>query len=174
MNYYITLVPFTRVNESWANNQIDTTPIDQKIQHHLISGNATSCDTQFQAGFYKNVTLDIVAETVYNYPYPCITEKTTRAIACKKMFIIVGPAGVLNLLHKKGFETFGDVIDESYDLILDPVKRFLSLQQSILNFVSKPLPEIRSIYQQKLDVCEHNFQNLIGLESQEIKEIYGN
>lgn len=172
MNNYLSVLPWTRVNEKWVNNNIDCSPINFSFKHKIISGVPGSDNTRFQPDFYKKIAIDIVAETVYNYPYPCITEKTLRPIACKKMFIIVGPANVLQLLHDKGFKTFDDIIDESYDSISDPNERFLRVQKSILDFVSRPLKEIQSIYKQKMDVFEHNFQRLVLLEELEIKEIY--
>lgn len=172
MNSYLNVLPWTRVNEKWINSNIDHSLINSSFKHKLISGKPGSDDTRFQPDFYKKIALDIVAETVYNYPYPCITEKTLRPIACKKMFIIVGPANVLQLLRNKGFRTFDDIVDESYDSIFDPNERFVRVQKSILDFVSRPLEEIQSIYKQKMDVFEHNFQRLVLLEELEIKEIY--
>jgi hypothetical protein len=174
MNNYLTVIPFTRVNELWVNHQIDVTPVNQSFRHALIEDAANSIDSRFQPNFYKKIAIDIVAETVYNYPYPCITEKILRPIACKKMFIVVAPAGVLDLLHRKGFQTFGDVIDESYDAIIDPNERFVRVQQTILDFISKPLSEIQKIYKQKIDVCEHNFQTLTMLETLELDKIHDN
>ncbi len=171
MNNYLSVLPWTRVNEKWANNIIDCSPINFSFRHTMIS-EYLAPGTKLQPEFYKKIAIDIVSETVYNYPYPCITEKTLRPIACKKMFIIVGPANVLQLLHSKGFQTFDDIIDESYDSISDPNERFLCVQKSILDFVSRPLQEIQSIYKQKMDVIEHNFQRLVMLEKLEIKEIY--
>lgn len=172
MKNYLTVVPSTRVNENWISKEFDATQINKSVRHELIQGEPNSPETRFQPDFYKKIALDIVAETVYNYPYPCITEKTLRPVACKKMFIVLGPPGVLQLLHHKGFRTFGDVIDESYDSISDPNDRFFCVQQSILKFVSMPLQEIKSIIEQKTDVLEHNFQRLLLLEELEIKEIY--
>jgi len=174
MNNYLTLLPVTRINEAWINTDINCLPVSIPHKHSLIKGAPNSNDTRFQPDFYEKIALDIVAETVYNYPYPCITEKTLRPIACKKMFVIVGSAGVLKLLHHKGFRTFGDVIDESYDSIINPNERFLCIQQSILNFVSRPLDEIKLIVKNKSDVLDHNYLNLTSLESLEIKKIYDN
>lgn len=172
MNSYLSVLPWTRINEKWCHSSIDASPINFSFKHKIISGAPNSIDTRFQPDFYKKIALDIVAETVYNYPYPCITEKTLRPIACKKMFIIVGPANVLQLLRNKGFKTFDDIIDESYDSISDPTERFVRVQKSILDFVSRPLKEIQSIYKQKMNVFEHNFQRLVLLEELEIKKIY--
>ena len=105
---YIITTPFTRQNELWADNSINCNPVTKKYCHPIISGTKGDLSTLHGADFYKYIGLDIVTETVYNYPYPCITEKTLRPIACKRLFVVVGPPGVLSLLHSKGFETYNN------------------------------------------------------------------
>jgi GTPase involved in cell partitioning and DNA repair len=51
--------------------------------------------------------------------------------------MLVAPAGSLKYLHSYGFETFGNVIDESYDLETDPVAR--------LNAVIREMSRISSL-----------------------------
>ena len=118
---YIVTDPFTRVNETWADNTVPWSVVAQNYKHPLIQGHAN--DTRFQTEFYKHIAVDIVTEFVYNYPYPQISEKTLRPISCKRMFILVAAPGTLALLHRKGFRTFADVIDEEYDAELDPIRR---------------------------------------------------
>jgi hypothetical protein len=124
-----------------------------------------------QEEFYKKIAVDLVTESVYNYPYPFVSEKTIRPIACKRLFIIIGSPGTLALLHSKGFETFSDVIDESYDLIIDPVKRWHALEHTITDFITKPLDEIRSIVQSKKSILDNNFLTLKNLQKLEIKQL---
>jgi hypothetical protein len=164
---YIITDPQTRVNENWANHSVSWEPVTCGYKDNLITGEPN--DTRFQAEFYKHIALDIVTESVYNYPYPQITEKTLRPISCKRMFIVIGAPGTLELLHKKGFETFADVIDERYDVELDPVRRWHMICESIKNFVIKPMDEIRDIVYQHQETLEYNFQVLVNLETTECK-----
>jgi hypothetical protein len=166
MTYLIT-DPWTRVNETWADSSVLWQPVTESYKDSLIQGEPNQ--TRFQADFYKHVAVDIVTEFVYNYPYPQITEKTLRPISCKRMFIVVGAPGTLELLHQKGFETFADVIDERYDAELDPVRRWHMICESIKNFVTKPMDEIRDIVYQHQEILEHNFQVLVNLETTECK-----
>ena len=168
---YITTIQYTRVNETWTNGSVDADPVLYDVSHPLISWLPNNRFTHYQANFYKKIAIDIVAESVYNYPYAYITEKTLRPIACKRLFIIVGPPGVLDLLHKKGFETFSDIIDESYDLITDPVQRWHALENVITNFVTKPIDEIRNIIKSKSIILEKNFITLKNLKSTEIRQL---
>lgn len=172
---YITASPFTRQNELWVDHTVDCRPITEKHCHPIISGNRADLETRHQANFYKYIGLDIVAETVYNYPYPYVTEKTLRPVACKRLFVVVGAPGILSLLHSKGFETFSDVLDESYDTILDPNERFFQLQKTIKEFALRPIETIIEIVKSKTPVLEHNFEvlkNLQDLELQKLNDSY--
>lgn len=162
---YIITDPWTRVNENWADNSVSWQTVTHAYKDPLISGGPN--DTRFQAKFYKHIALDIVTESVYNYPYPQITEKTLRPISCKRMFVVVAAPGTLELLHRKGFMTFADVIDERYDTETDPVHRWHMVCQAIKQFVSKPLSEIQNIVSQHQDALEHNFRILLDLEAKE-------
>ena len=66
-----------------------------------------------------------------------ITEKTFKAIATERPFMLYAPSGSLDILKKEGFKTFDYWIDESYDktdiveekqkLIVDQLKEFNKL-----------------------------------------------
>jgi hypothetical protein len=167
---YISTVPFSRNNELWLDGSILCNN-SNITAHSLITGRANAADTRHFSSFYEKIALDIVAETVYNYRYPYISEKTLRPIACKRLFIIVGAPGTLALLRSKGFHTFPDIIDEGYDSILDPIKRWCYLENTIKDFVLKPIDEIKEIVKNKSSILEENFLTLVNLQSQEIKNI---
>lgn len=164
---YLTVYPWTRVNEIWVDSSVNCEPVSQTYRHALIQGRPNQ--TTFQAEFYKHIAVDIVTESVYNYPYPYITEKTLRPISCKRMFILVAPPGTLALLHNKGFKTFGDVIDERYDQEKNPMQRWHLICQSIKQFVTKPIGQIRQIVLDHQEVLEHNFDTLKDLEKTELE-----
>jgi len=169
MRNYITVVPWNSVNDEAISPNISTDVTEGAILHPLIEGKANTPGTRYQASFYDKFAVDIVTETVYNYRYPYITEKTLRPIACKRLFIVVGAPGVLKVLHSKGFKTFSDVIDESYDSEIDSVKRWYLLESAIKSFVSKPLDEIKDIVRSKSDILDHNFVTLQHLEKVELE-----
>jgi hypothetical protein len=169
------LVPevFTRVNDKFAQgNCVDASPILTDIKNVLIPGQPNNQSYRYQADFYKNFALDIVTETVFDYPYPCITEKTIRPIACKRMFILLGPAGVLDLLKSKGFTTFEDFVNEDYDTISDPIERFTQVVLSINEFLNKPLAEIKQYYHVNQQKFDQNFITLKNLRSVEYQQLF--
>jgi hypothetical protein len=139
------------------------------VKDELIQGNAD--DTRFSAKFYKNFALDIVTESVLNYPYPFTTEKTYRPIIEKRMFIILNSAGTLRVLQQQGFKTFNDIIDESYDDILDPELRVLAVAEQVRKFCALDLEYIKQYYKDNADKFEHNYQNLIDYKNKEVKRI---
>ena len=167
------LDPKTRVNDYWITDDSINASSDgcKTYKNSLIQGAPNSIDTRYQADFYQKIAVDVVAETVFNYPYAYISEKTLRSIACKRMFIIVGAPGTLKLLHSKGFDTFGDFIDESYDSIADPKERFLAIEQEIYRICSMPLETIKQYMIENSHKLESNFQVLQNLQNQELTQI---
>ena len=81
--------PLTRVNDRFS----VTVPCDEiavDFKDAIVEGKPNH-DFRVQAPFYKKIGVDIVAETVFEYPYPFLTEKTYRPIASLRPFILVGP-----------------------------------------------------------------------------------
>jgi hypothetical protein len=161
--------PPLRANDKFIyTDRINGTPYPHSVKHKIIE-HATP--GQVQLGFYQKVALDIVTETIFDYPYPFISEKTLRPIACKRMFIIVGPCGVLGTLRSYGFQTFNDFFDEAYDVIVDPEERFLAVMRTIREVCSRPLLELKEYINQNQPKLEHNFSNLLTLREREIENL---
>lgn len=168
----ITLSPATRVNDLFVlHSEINATRPDATCLHPLISGTPNDSHTRFQAEFYKHAACDIVVETVFDYPYPYISEKTLRSFACKRMLIVMGPQGVLQLLKAKGFMTFDDIIDEDYDAIRDPLTRYTTVIKEIKKFCSLSLEDIKHYMKQNTNKFNHNFDVLQNLQKKELHQI---
>lgn len=87
---------------------------------------------------YQQAGLEVVLETLFDDHRNHLTEKTLRPIACAKPFMLVSTPGSLAYLKQYGFETFGDIIDESYDQIQDPVARLRRIVQVMQHIHSMP------------------------------------
>jgi hypothetical protein len=162
----------TRINDKFIlDESISCSVPETRITHPLIQGSPNSNNSRFQASFYDQIAMDIVTETVFHYPYPYISEKTLRPIACKRMFIVLGAADTLKLLHSKGFLTFPDFIDESYDSIQYPIQRFHQTVRSIRHFLDRPLKEIQAFYEQNQQRFQQNFDLLKNLRQKECEEL---
>jgi hypothetical protein len=160
-SYFLKIEPFVRIR--------DHLPVDSDINelykqykhvlnvsvcHPLI--NSTANSNNFNLPFQKYCFLDIAAETVFDYPYPYLSEKTFRCLWQLQPFVIVGAANSLAYLKNIGFKTFDSWWDESYDQLSNPMDR-LKACFNIINTVSKwSLSQCQDVYNQMLDVLVHN------------------
>jgi hypothetical protein len=85
--------------------------------------------------------ITVVSEAQYEDKQGSIflSEKTFKPIACSHPFVILGAKGSLKELHKLGYITFDNLIDESYDE-LDSRERFEALIHIIRNLSDNPDP----------------------------------
>ena len=70
-------------------------------------------------------------ETLFDDTRWHLTEKSLRPSACGKPFMLAATAGSLQYLRSYGFKTFSGLIDESYDLIVEPHLRLQSIAQEM-------------------------------------------
>jgi hypothetical protein len=124
-----------------------------------------------QPFFYSNFALDIVTETVFNYPHTYVSEKVFKSMSMKRMFIYAGPSRTLKFLKSYGFKTFSNYINEDYDNELDYKKRFELVKQEILNFTNKPIDEVKEIILDLTPTLEHNYNNLLTLYDREFESV---
>jgi len=69
--------------------------------------------------------------------YGFITEKTYRPIAMGHPFIVLSNNKSLEMLHFLGFETFGTLWDESYDVIIDDSDRFYKTLDTAIEVIDQ-------------------------------------
>lgn len=75
---------------------------------------------------YKNTTVEIINETTFFNKGVFITEKFLNSVYGYNLPIIISNAGTVAHLKQIGFDLFDDVIDHSYDKVVDPVQRIYS------------------------------------------------
>jgi hypothetical protein len=160
-SYFLKTEPFARIRDHLpvdldinALYQQYHSVLDMPIRHPLIDSAANS--SNFNLPFQRYCFLDIAAETVFDYPYPYLSEKTFRSLWQLQPFVIVGAANSLTYLKNIGFKTFDAWWDESYDQLQDPIAR-LKACFGIIDTVSKwSLSQCQDVYNQMLHVLEHN------------------
>jgi hypothetical protein len=103
--------------------------------------------------------LYVPTETVYAGSRQHLTEKTFKAIALEMPFILVAPAHSLEYLRSYGFQTFAPHIDESYDLVEDPIKRIERVTAVLLEIQARSAAAKNQLWQQLLPVVEHNYRH---------------
>jgi|688.fasta_scaffold154741_2 hypothetical protein len=145
-----------RINDSWV--------CKSTALSHLESIKVETTSNQWISpkgvNFYQYYSIDIITETVFDYPHVFISEKTLRPIALKTAFVMFGAAGTLKYLKEHGFKTFDNFWDESYDTINDPHERFLSCCNVLTELTKLSINNIKEMYIKMLPILEHNRQTL--------------
>ena len=113
----------------------------------------------FNPEWYNDTYFSLVSETRINNQFELhITEKTFKPIAFYHPFLIWGQPRVLEHLTSLGFETYGNLFDESYDLEFDDIKRLNKILDNIKSF---EYVEFDSITNQK---AKHNHQLFFSVD----------
>lgn len=169
--FYIYTNTSSAINDSLKlkSKIFDFTVSDKSYADPLIVGNSKNYVIQYD--FYQHIGLDITVETVFDYPCPYISEKVFRPISCKRPFIVVGASHTLKLLQSLGFKTFSNIINESYDDIVDPEQRLVAVINEINNFVNRPISAIISDVKKCKTTLDYNFDQLLNFENNELEKI---
>ena len=85
-----------------------------------------------------------------------ITEKSYKPFFYMQPFIIIGEPHTLAYLRTKGYETFPEFFDESYDEIIDKNDRFSFCTEQILKLCEKDIDELHEMYISVKDKLIHN------------------
>jgi hypothetical protein len=112
---------------------------------------------------YQQTYFSIVCETLGVGDTFFLSEKTTKPLFAKRLFLIYSTPRFLANLRSLGFETFGSVVDESYDEIMYPLQRFEKVSEQVVELCQQ---NPQHIYQKIQPVLEHNYQTLINLQNQ--------
>ena len=136
-----------------ANKYLPIKPIDDNPYEW------TRMPRQFMADSYLNMVTDTFFETHKGATF--ISEKVYNAMMHEQMFMMMSPTNTLKFLRDNRFRTFGEYIDESYDSIENNHDRLIAVTEVFIDFVRKPIEEIREIYVSCLPILEHN-RKLVG------------
>ena len=117
----------------------------------------------------------ICTESIFSDEYnpKFITEKIMKGIYHKNIFIMVGPLHGIQALRDLGFDTFDDIIDHSYDLVIDRFDRLDKCLEVIDNIMNRK-EEIIELYNTNdiQDRLEYNKNKVLELPEQHTKDVY--
>jgi hypothetical protein len=116
---------------------------------------------------YIDTYFSLVTETVFDYPYSFRTEKIWKPIAMGHPFIAVANHGYYRDLRNLGFQTFGSIIDESFDLIDNNQTR---IDQIIKIVVDLCRQDLASFMEACYNTCKYNQQHLAEMSIKVRKE----
>lgn len=105
---------------------------------------------------YEQTNIEVVLETLFDDDRLHLTEKALRPIACGQPFILCATHGSLGYLRSYGFKTFDGLIDESYDLIVDPDERMLAIIQLMSDIAKSTPQQLEELLLEMDAICQHN------------------
>ena len=128
-----------------------------------IDGPVQSISPYVPWEIYKNTWYTVICESCHTGDSFFLTEKTTKVLYAKRVFVMFAPCQFLNNLRKLGFQTFGSIIDESYDEELIDLTRYQMAWAQMLSLTQQDPVEV---YAKVKDILEHNQQRLTELQNE--------
>ena len=139
---------------------LDTNFVDND---HLISTSDDLMEDISGVQYYENSYFNFVTETFFYEDSLFISEKVFKPILFKQPFIVYSSPFTLKQLHRLGYKTFSEVIDESYDSEIDNSKRRKMIEQEITKLCNMTIEEIHEIYWSIKHIFDHNFKHFTKL-----------
>jgi hypothetical protein len=107
---------------------------------------------------FNDTAYSIIAETDHDNTLSFFSEKTAKPLIARRLFVAFSGYKFLYNLRNAGFGTFGDVIDESYDLILDDNERYAAAFEQVKRLCTL---DQTMVYNKLRDVLEYNFRTVM-------------
>jgi hypothetical protein len=102
---------------------------------------------------FNDTYFSVVAETDHDNTLSFFSEKTAKPLIARRLFVAFTGYKFLHNLRQYGFQTFSDVIDESYDLEINDEKRYTMAFEQV-RYLCSTDPDI--IVEKIKPVLEHN------------------
>ena len=112
---------------------------------------------------YIDTYFSVVTETVFNYPYSFRTEKIAKPLAQGHPWICAANQGFYRDMHNLGFQTFGHVIDESFDQIENNQDRIARVADVVDDLCSQ---DMLQLLKECENICKYNQQHLRTMSQQ--------
>jgi hypothetical protein len=158
LNYFCKTDKWLPIGNATADNAFRGT--SGELVEYNDNRQTTNISTFISAEIYNQSWFTIVTESRPTDLF--FSEKTAKPILAKRMFVFFGAQHSLGTLHKLGFKTFSNIIDESYDDIADDNKRWeMALEQVKFLLNQDPV----KISEKIALIVEHNHQVLLDLPS---------
>lgn len=117
-------------------------------------GHVMSLSQIIPVNVYNQTAYSVVAETCFHDSFAFFTEKTSKPIIAKRLFVMFAGRDYLANLRRLGFKTFNGIIDETYDSESDAVIRWRCAWEQMVWLADQPQEQI---LQQVQPIVEHNF-----------------
>jgi hypothetical protein len=117
---------------------------------------------------YNRCYYSILVETLYQGDCYLMAEKIGKCLYARRLFVHVGAAHWLKKLCSFGFQTFGSVLDESYDSIEDDITRWQSAFEQV-KWLSKQDPA--ALLQKVKPILDHNHARLYAFRQEKFDDM---
>ena len=150
--------PFLRIKDGW---QVRDQNLLELLKNFDFQTNYSNFEDpyhhkQAEPELYQQCFLQVVTETVCDYPHNAYGEKTFKPISCLRPFVILSVPGSLKDLQKLGFYTFSDWWSEDYDNISDPTERLFAVLD-IINWIgTQDLSTLQKMLLDMMPILQHN------------------
>lgn len=149
-----------RVNQGiWSRNVDRAKTTTHRVRADPLDGRFVAIAHLLPVDIYNESFYSIVAETISTNQYSHFTEKTGKTFVAGRPFVAFTGQHYLRNLRSLGFQTFGAVIDESYDAIEDDTERFAQAWQQV-ELLCQLDPA--SVMQKLQSVITHNQQHFLS------------
>jgi hypothetical protein len=123
---------------------------------------------------YLKTYFSVITETIFYEHGHYISEKTFKGIQHLHPFVIVGKPGILKYLQSKGFKTFNEFWDESYDTIHDNSDRMIKVYELIKSLILKSDDDWIELNKKLLPILKHNREHLLSFDEEFVNSTYIN
>jgi hypothetical protein len=146
------------------------------LEQHLLPNSVdATASADYVSEDYASTAIEVVLETLFDDTRLHLTEKTLRPIACGKPFMLAATAGSLQYLRDYGFETFAELIDESYDTVLDSQARIDAVIREMKRIAALEVDAKQVLYAKLHEIAQRNKQHFFNkLFDQAIEEYRAN
>jgi len=117
-------------------------------------GHEISLSQIIPVSVYNQTAYSAVAETCFHDNFAFYTEKTSKPIIARRLFVMFAGRGYLANLRRLGFQTFNNIINESYDQESDALVRWQQAWEQMCWLADQPQEKI---LERIRPTVEHNF-----------------
>ena len=142
----------TSRSQQWNKINIPEIQIDNPLGGQEDKGTSR---WNLQPEFSNKSYIDVITETKYHHPF--YTEKPLKTFMSLQFPLILGYKDSVKYYRDKGFDMFDDIIDHSYDGIVDLEEKTEKIADELLRLSSL---DFHKIYSESKDRLLHNQQLL--------------
>jgi hypothetical protein len=117
---------------------------------------------------YNRCNYSILVETLNNGPCYFMAEKIGKCVIARRLFVHFGIPRWLETFRSFGFETFGSVLDESYDAVDNNIQRWQQAFEQV-KFLSQQ--SHAAVLQKVKPILDHNLNRLYEFREEKRNEL---